>query len=198
MAELSTKEKLVYAALDLFSEKGYDATSVDQIANSIGMTGTVLYKHFESKEDLLRAVFEISENLFFNKAEYASKLPIIVNNGEELKKFTWEQLDYTINDEFAVKKRKLCTIEQYRIDELAREASDHQYEDVINLYAGIFKGMLENGVMKDGDPVTLSFEFTGPIARMIQLIDLDPSRKEEALEMIDKHMDFFIKSYCTK
>ena len=191
MSELTTKEKLIHAALTLFSEKGYDATSVDEIAESIGMTGPVIYKHFKGKEDLLKCVFDISENLFFNKADYADQLPIHIHNTDELKKFTWDQLDYTMNDEMAVKKRKLCTIEQFRIDGLAREATDHQYEDVVNLYTGIFVYMMKEGTMKEGDPVILAFEFSAPIARLIQLIDMDSNRKDEAVDLIQKHMDFF-------
>lgn len=196
MSELTTKEKLIHAALTLFSEKGYDATSVDEIAESIGMTGPVIYKHFKGKEDLLKCVFDISENLFFNKADYADQLPVHIHNTDELKKFTWDQLDYTMNDEMAVKKRKLCTIEQFRIDGLAREATDHQYEDVVNLYTGIFVYMMKEGTMKEGDPVILAFEFSAPIARLIQLIDMDSNRKDEAVDLIQKHMDFFVKSYC--
>ena len=37
MAEGSTRERLLSAALDLFSVKGYDASSVDEIAESIGI-----------------------------------------------------------------------------------------------------------------------------------------------------------------
>lgn len=196
MTELTTREKLIQAALTLFSEKGYDATSVDEIAEAIGMTGPVIYKHFKGKEDLLKNVFDISENLFFNKEEYADKLPIHIHNGEELKKFTWDQLNYTMNDDMAIKKRKLCTIEQYRKDELTRDATDHQYEDVINLYVGIFSYMMEEGTMEKNDPVLLSFMFSAPIARLIQLSDMNPDRRDEAVDLIQKHMDFFVETYC--
>ena len=59
MAEMSTKEKLQFAALDLFSKKGYAATSVDEIAESVGMKGPIIYKYFKGKEDLLLMVDRI-------------------------------------------------------------------------------------------------------------------------------------------
>ena len=196
MAELTTREKLIDAALTLFSEKGYDATSVDEIAQSIGMTGPIIYNYFKGKEDLLNCVFEISENLFFNKAEYADQLPIHIHNGEELIKFTWDQLNYTMNDDRAIKIRKFCTVEQYRLDKLTREATDHQYEDIINLYTEIFAYMMKEGTIKKCDPVTLSFEFSAPIAILVQLGDMDLDRRDEAVDLIQKHMDFFVKTYC--
>ena len=53
MTGMPAKEKLLYSALDLFSKKGYDATSVDEIAEAAGMKGPNIYKYFKGKEDLL-------------------------------------------------------------------------------------------------------------------------------------------------
>ena len=41
MTGMPAKEKLLYSALDLFSKKGYDATSVDEIAEAAGMKGSL-------------------------------------------------------------------------------------------------------------------------------------------------------------
>ena len=48
---MSTKEKILDAALTLFAENGYDGTSVEQIANIVGIKAPSLYKHYKSKED---------------------------------------------------------------------------------------------------------------------------------------------------
>jgi AcrR family transcriptional regulator len=52
------RDQLVNAAIDLFSTKGYDATSVADIQTACGLTAGsgALYKHFPSKEELLREV----------------------------------------------------------------------------------------------------------------------------------------------
>ena len=44
MARTNAKEPLIQAARDLFSVKGYDGTSVDEIAESIGIKGPTIYK----------------------------------------------------------------------------------------------------------------------------------------------------------
>jgi AcrR family transcriptional regulator len=46
------------AATELFSERGYRATSIDEIARRSGVTPPVLYDHFESKQDLYRRLLE--------------------------------------------------------------------------------------------------------------------------------------------
>src|SRR5580692_1087221 len=53
---LSTRERILDAALDLFIEKGYDKTSLREIAEQLGFTKAALYYHFESKGDILMAL----------------------------------------------------------------------------------------------------------------------------------------------
>jgi AcrR family transcriptional regulator len=53
---LSTRERILDAALDLFIEKGYDKTSLREIAEQLGFTKAALYYHFASKDDILMAL----------------------------------------------------------------------------------------------------------------------------------------------
>ncbi len=52
------REHLVDTALALFSEHGYDATSIKQIATAAGVAVGLLYHYFPSKSEVLRAVWE--------------------------------------------------------------------------------------------------------------------------------------------
>jgi AcrR family transcriptional regulator len=52
----NTRQRILDAALDLFTEQGYDGTSLREIAAQLGVTKAALYYHFESKEDILRAL----------------------------------------------------------------------------------------------------------------------------------------------
>src|ERR1700691_4239339 len=49
------RERLVVAAVDLFTEQGYDATTVAQIAERAGVTKSTLFRHFPDKRELLVA-----------------------------------------------------------------------------------------------------------------------------------------------
>jgi AcrR family transcriptional regulator len=51
-----TREQIPVVALQLFAEKGYDATSMREIAEQLNMTKAALYYHFDSKEDIVRAL----------------------------------------------------------------------------------------------------------------------------------------------
>src|SRR5580700_2630772 len=51
-----TRERILDVALELFIDKGYDKTSLREIAERMGFTKAALYYHFASKGDLLMAL----------------------------------------------------------------------------------------------------------------------------------------------
>src|SRR5919112_3085670 len=54
----ATRDALVQAALELFTERGYAAVGTEEIVTRATVTRGALYHHFEDKRDLFRAVFE--------------------------------------------------------------------------------------------------------------------------------------------
>lgn len=52
------REHLLDAAAKLFSERGFHATSMRDIAKAVGMLSGSIYYHFESKDEMLLAVYE--------------------------------------------------------------------------------------------------------------------------------------------
>ena len=53
--EPGARERLVLAAVDLFTEQGYDATTVTQIAERAGVTKSTLFRYFPDKREILVA-----------------------------------------------------------------------------------------------------------------------------------------------
>jgi AcrR family transcriptional regulator len=54
--EKSTRERILDIALDLFTEQGYDKTSLRQLAEELGFSKAAVYYHFASKGDILLAL----------------------------------------------------------------------------------------------------------------------------------------------
>ncbi len=48
-----TRQRIQEIALDLFTEQGYEATSLREIAEALGVTKAALYYHFKTKEDIV-------------------------------------------------------------------------------------------------------------------------------------------------
>jgi len=56
--DASTKGRILYMALSMFYERGYDKVSTREIAESVGIKVASIYNHFESKEKILEALYD--------------------------------------------------------------------------------------------------------------------------------------------
>lgn len=61
-----TKRKIFETSLKLFSEKGYDATSIEEITATVGVAKGTLYYHFNSKEEIFNFLVEEGMKLLIN------------------------------------------------------------------------------------------------------------------------------------
>ena len=61
--EPGARERMVLAAVDMFTEQGYDATTVAEIAERAGVTKSTFFRHFPDKRELLVAGQEVLSRL---------------------------------------------------------------------------------------------------------------------------------------
>jgi len=65
----ATRDRLVRAALELFTTRGYHATTTPQIAARAGVAEGTIYRHFNSKEHLLNEIFRAALRLLGKPVE---------------------------------------------------------------------------------------------------------------------------------
>lgn len=73
MPRKSKKKSILTTAKLLFSEKGYDATGMEEIASLTGVPKSLIYYHFKNKEDLLNTII----------TEFLSEYERILHDGSE-------------------------------------------------------------------------------------------------------------------
>ena len=61
-----TKRKIFETSMKLFAEKGYDATSIEEITATVGVAKGTLYYHFSSKEEIFNFLVEEGVKLLKN------------------------------------------------------------------------------------------------------------------------------------
>src|SRR5207249_3794900 len=63
MSTKDTRSRIQEVALELFTEKGYDQTSLREIAERLDVTKAALYYHFKTKEDIVASFVETGRPL---------------------------------------------------------------------------------------------------------------------------------------
>ena len=192
---MSTKERILDAALTLFAENGYDGTSVEQIASIVGIKAPSLYKHYKGKEDILNALIDSAEARYeemFGSEKNIGKVP---QSREEFIKVTLKRISFTIKDPVIRKTRMLLVQEQFRNERISETTTRHQLDGIQRMFAKIIKGMMDEGIVVEDDPELLAVELTAPAVLQIARSDRQPQCEEECMEYIEKHLRHFCKVY---
>ena len=203
MEKVSTKDQILDVALDLFSIRGYEATSISQIADAVGLRKASLYSHFTSKQDILDTLVEELTNEYnqysiFAKADWDDPQFTKDKKGKSVETIISEiqgQIRYIIHDPKISKIRKLLTIEQFQNETLKKIQSKLTYEDVLRYNLGQINFLIREGILKDENPDIMAAQLAWPISMWTNLCDREPEREAEAMELLDRHVRQFFRVY---
>lgn len=204
---MSTKKRILDAALTLFSEKGYGDVYVGQIAEAVGIKAPSLYKHYKSKQDIFNAILDemksnyskqaMKLNMDGNDADIDVGVFAIVSEDELVEMGTGLFL-YFLHDDYVRKFRKMLTLEQYHNSELSLLYSK-QYVDAPLAYQGYMFGNLSRmGKLKKEDADIMAMQFYAPIYMLLTLCDREPEREGEVLQRLEQHIRQFSRMYSVE
>ena len=203
MEKGNRKQEILEAALQLFSAYGFEATSISQIADAVGIRKASLYSHFENKQAILDAlVQEILErydkkSLFTkeNWEEIYDKIPL---TSDETIRIIQEQIRYILHDSYISRARKMLVIEQFRNAELGKLQTKQNYSDVMWYFTELVKYLICRGVLAEDNPDIMAAQLCLPISAWINLCDREPEREAEVMELVGQHIRQFFKVYQIK
>ena len=152
-----TKRKIFETSMKLFAEKGYDATSIEDITATVGVAKGTLYYHFSSKEEIFNFLVEEGMKLLQNSIDIkTSKLP---NYIDKLKAII------LIEIKIVFKYEDLITIllsQFYGKEARNQKCQKHIYEYISTIEKIVKEGM-EAKQIKQGDPKIIASEIYGLI-----------------------------------
>ncbi len=73
--ELGTRHRIRQVAVELFTENGYEATSLREIAERLGVTKAALYYHFKSKDEIIQSLVDDQMAMIAKLIEWAQGQP---------------------------------------------------------------------------------------------------------------------------
>ena len=201
---MNTKEKILDAALTLFSEKGYANVFVGDIADRVGIKAPSLYKHYKNKKAIFDAIIDEMNRRF---AEQAKAMQINGTDAaadagiyktlpeDQLLKLGREFFLYYLHDDYNRKFRKMLTLEQFHDTDLAKVYSKLYVDDPLSYQGMLFGFMVMSGVLKTDNVPVMTLHFYAPIYFMLTICDREPDREPEMLKLLDEHIKQFDRLY---
>ena len=193
-----TKERILVAALEMFSQNGYAGTNIRELSASLGLVKSGIYKHFESKEAILNALLDQMNTYYTDRFGSAEHLPPVPDSPEEFITMSMQMVNFTMHDEKIIMTRKVLTLEQFR-DVRARElATKHFLTGLTDIFTRIFTGMMDKGLLRKDNPEMLAFAYTAPITVLVHDCDREPDKEPEILRQVEAFVKHFIGMYKRK
>ena len=203
MVRGNTKQEILEVALDLFSVQGFEATSVSQIADAVGIRKASLYSHFQNKQAILDALVNEVLGQYVKHSVLAGtdwekendNLPMMPDEAVQM---IQGQIRYILHDPYISRARKMLVIEQYRNPFLAKLQTKQNYSDVLKYFTGLVKQLIRKGLLAEDDPEIMAAQLCLPVSAWINLCDREPEREEEVMILVDRHIRQFFRIYQPK
>lgn len=203
MEKGNTRDEILKVALDLFSVNGYEATSISQIADAVGIRKASLYSHFSSKQDILDNVVKAVLTGYDMHSVFANTdwddpgftKDKIGMTAEDAADMILNLVTNIVHDPAISKGRKMLVIEQFRNKELADLQTRVNYGDVMKYFEGMIRFLIRSNKFSDADPLIMAAQFSSPITVWINMCDREPDREKEVMELVRKHVLQFFEVY---
>lgn len=193
MRQEDTKGRILSAALELFSKRGYEAVTVEQIAQTVGIKAPSLYKHFKSKRDIFDSIVcRMEQTDALRAREFGLPEAAPDEMAEEYRQasmrqlidFSKAQFTYWTEDDFSSNFRKLLTLEQYRDPDMQKLYQQYLSAGPLSYVADLFKSWQIDA------PEQKAAEFFAPMFLMYSLYD-GGIAKETLEQALNAHFDGF-------
>lgn len=200
----NTKRVILEAALELFSVQGYEATSIAQIADAVGVRKSSLYSHFDGKQAILDALMQealeqYNKHSMFARAHWddtdfsASQREM---TPDAALRAVQEHLRYLLHDPQISRVRKLLTIEQFRNPALRELQTKQSYTNIMGYFTGLVRFLIRRGTLAGDDPESMAAQLCLPVSVWISLCDRAPEREAEVMELVERHVRQFFQAYA--
>ena len=155
-----TKAAIRDAAIDLFSEKGYNAVSVRDIADKLPIHKSTIYSHYKSKEEILDSIIQ---SLIGEITDNTNPIPLedLIDKmaPETLLNHIIRPMVEQIRNPRIHKILRLMWIELYQNDKFLDFLKNQYIAPTIKMFEQIFQLMMDKGYIKHYDVKILAIEF---------------------------------------
>ena len=176
-----TKRKIFETSMKLFAEKGYDATSIEEITATVGVAKGTLYYHFSSKEEIFNFLIEEGMKLLQNSIDIkTAKYP---NYIDKVKAIVLIQLKIVARYEDLI----TILLSQFWGNESRNKMCKEHILSYIQKIEKIVEEGIEKGEIKQGNTQAIASEIYGLICS--SLVYKERSKEEINIMKLYKEFD---------
>lgn len=182
-----TKRKIFETSMKLFAEKGYDATSIEEITATVGVAKGTLYYHFSSKEEIFQ--FLVEEGVKLLKNSITIKTSKLTDSIDKIKAIVLIEL------KILVKYESFMTIilsEIWGTGQRSKMCRDYIFE-YIQMIQEIVEEGIQKGEILEGNPNVIASGIFGFVCSSL----IYKLRREENIEVIELYREIE-KSFILK
>ncbi len=201
---MTTKDRIIYEALSLFSMRGYEAVTIRQIATAVGIKESSVYNHFENKQDILDTIVRETINRY-EKVLQESNVPGIEDPDvsgsfdsicdEDFYQMCTGVFLFYLKDEYISKLRRLLTIEQYSNPELGKTFKNIFINNILENQAKVLQKFIDSGRFIPGDAYTMALHFYAPVFLLLYKYDSNHENEEQAIAELRSHVSQYNALY---
>ena len=208
---MNTKEKIFDVSIDLFSKKGYDSVSLNEIAEGVGIRKSSIYSHYPSKEAILMDIFEHLTNLFeydelLNSKELmlSDDNEILLENPELFYHMGSQAIKTMFSEERNLKIWKLIFIQMHYNEKIRLFFQDEILVKPLVFWTGFFTILKENDIIKKNfNPELLAKEYYSfPIYLLLEISakydDIPESCLDDFFRQAEEHAKFLLDCVTVK
>ncbi len=191
---LSTKEKIIKEAINLFSRLGYKGTTVRKIAGAVGIKQSALYNHFKNKEQIFETIIaQIGSSALDELYEKYDEDTLVEKNKLFLSEFVtvFKLISFDGKNE---KIFKIMMIELFQNQSVRNSFNEYFYQQNLKKLSQVFFIFMQNGLIHSHDPLLLANEFLSPLffyQMQVVLQKTDNKSTTVTASMFEKHTEFF-------
>lgn len=155
----TTKEKIFDVSLDLFSQKGFDAVSVREIAREVGIRESSIYNHYKNKEAILDTIIDYFMSEIALSSPPEEEMEKLMETPELFFKIGAKAFIGRMSTPKTEKIWRIISIELYHNEKIREFFKKELLGVPINSWEEIFAKMMEKGVIKQVNPRVLAYEY---------------------------------------
>jgi AcrR family transcriptional regulator len=190
-------EEILEAALSLFTEKGFAATRMNDIAKLAGISKGTLYLYFDSKEAIFKAVVQqlVEPQIDRNESMVDEYEGTAVELLRQMVMGMWESIGNSSLSAIP----KLMVSESGNFPELAHYFVNHVVKRSRKLFIKVIQRGVERGELKACEPAIVARLITAPLVHaaiwMHSLAAFDDA--QDTRGYIEQHIDLFLHGLAT-